>query len=104
LGVSLATAQRWKRTRKLPRMARRAIRALLDGDLGAIDPKWKGWSVRNGMLCGPDTYTFQLGAPPRASVLKAGGLRQLWASPVAMPRCRRFRRFRPCFNFPPVRG
>jgi hypothetical protein len=70
LGVSLATAQRWKRTRKLPRMARRAIRALLDGDLGAIDPKWKGWSVRNGMLCGPDTYTFQLGAPPRASVLK----------------------------------
>lgn len=61
LGVSLATAQRWKRTRKLPHMARRAIRALLAGDLGSIDPAWKGWSVRNGMLCGPDTYTFRPG-------------------------------------------
>jgi hypothetical protein len=42
-------------------MARPAIRALMDGDLGVIDPKWAGWSVRNGMLCGPDTYTFRPG-------------------------------------------
>jgi transcriptional regulator with XRE-family HTH domain len=61
LGVSLATAQRWKRNRKLPRMARRAIRALMEGDLGIIDPAWRGWSVRNGLLCGPDTYTFRPG-------------------------------------------
>jgi transcriptional regulator with XRE-family HTH domain len=53
-GVSLKTAQRWKRGQAVP--PRTAI-MILSRDLGVFNPAWKGWIInRVGELCSPENW------------------------------------------------
>lgn len=49
--VSEKTARRWKQGTICPPPS---ARALIEADLGALDPKWKGWHLRRGVLLSPD--------------------------------------------------
>ena len=62
--VHVKTARRWKSgERKMPETAR----MILAGDLGAFDPAWHRWALRDGNLISPDGWeiTVQdvLGSP-----------------------------------------
>jgi hypothetical protein len=50
-GVSLATAQRWKRTGSAPRPALRLF--TLYRDLRVLDEYWEGWRACKGVLTDP---------------------------------------------------
>lgn len=52
-GVSLKTAQRWKRGQAVPPPT--AI-MVLSRDLGAFDPAWSGWRLSNGALYSPEGW------------------------------------------------
>jgi hypothetical protein len=61
-GVHVTTARRWKRGEYPPLSALKVIALYQTGELGAVDPKWNGWSLRNGSLTTPDeAYTFTPG-------------------------------------------
>ena len=60
VGVSDITLRRWKRSRRLPPWAAILIR-LLDGELDAIDPAWRGWIIRRGELVSPENWCFRPG-------------------------------------------
>ena len=61
-GVHITTARRWKRGEYPPLSALKVIALYQTGELGAVDPKWNGWSLRNGLLTTPDeAYTFSPG-------------------------------------------
>jgi hypothetical protein len=51
--VSLKTAGRWKAGTTCP--PKSAILLLL-GDLGCLDPQWRGWCVRQGVLYSPEGW------------------------------------------------
>lgn len=51
--VDLATARRWKRGATcLPETAR----MILEGDLGCMDPAWRGWRLSRGTLISPENW------------------------------------------------
>lgn len=52
-GVDLSTARRWKRGAICP--PKSAI-FLLVGDLGCLDPAWRGWTLRAGTLVSPENW------------------------------------------------
>jgi hypothetical protein len=54
-GVDLATARRWKRG--ATRIPRTAVAVLL-GDLGAIDPHFRGWKIEHGEIISPEGWRF----------------------------------------------
>ena len=55
--VSERTVRRWKdRTRRPTEQQLMLLRA----DLGVFDPKWSGWSVRNGLLISPENWRFNV--------------------------------------------
>jgi hypothetical protein len=61
LGVPLVTARRWMRTGRIPTLARLAIMVILGGDLGKIDPAWKGWTLTRGKLVSPENWDYRPG-------------------------------------------
>jgi transcriptional regulator with XRE-family HTH domain len=52
-GVDIATARRWKRG--ITRTPQSAL-MILEGDLGAFDPAWRGWTLRDGQLISPEGW------------------------------------------------
>lgn len=56
--VDITTARRWKRGAQRP--PDWAL-CLLTGDLGFIDPKWKGWHLIRGDLVSPENWIITLG-------------------------------------------
>ncbi len=56
--VSLTTAKRWKRGKNSPPAA---ALMMLANDLGAFDPAWSGWCLRNGALISPEGWTASPG-------------------------------------------
>lgn len=57
-GVDLATARRWRRQAICPpRSALILLEMVYSGDLGLLDPAWKGWVLRRGVLCSPENWT-----------------------------------------------
>ncbi len=61
LGVPAVTARRWLRTGRLPALARLAALVILGGDLGAIDPAWKGWTLTRGKIVSPENWDYTPG-------------------------------------------
>lgn len=60
-GVSLDTARRWKRQHRIPPQAARLVALWLRGDLGAIDPAWRGFTVRSDGLWTPYGFCVRPG-------------------------------------------
>jgi transcriptional regulator with XRE-family HTH domain len=57
-GVSLKTAQRWKRgATRMPKTSA----MILAGDLGCFDPAWKGWILRKGQIISPEGWAVTPG-------------------------------------------
>lgn len=56
-GEHVTSARRWKRQGAPPAIAK-LLAILLDGDLGTIDPDWKGWHLVRGRLHGHDGLNF----------------------------------------------
>lgn len=52
-GVDLATARRWKRGASRPP---KSAEMLLLGDLGMLDPAWRGWTICKGQLVSPEGW------------------------------------------------
>lgn len=57
-GVDITTARRWKRGAICPPIG--AV-ALLEGDLGFLDPRWAGWKIRRGDLVSPESWVMTKG-------------------------------------------
>lgn len=51
--VDITTARRWKRGAICPPIG--AV-ALLNGDLGFLDPLWSGWKLCHGSLFSPESW------------------------------------------------
>lgn len=60
-GVSLRTARRWRQTGQYPPWAAILIRVMIRGDLGAIDPAWRGWRLIRGQLVSRENWIFPPG-------------------------------------------
>lgn len=58
LGISPTTAREWRRKRHIPPTWRRSVAVLLHGDLGAIDPAWRGWRLSAGRLIAPEAGAY----------------------------------------------
>jgi len=58
VGVAASTAREWRRLKRIPAMWRRAVRALVLGDVGAIDARFEGWRIEDGKLHAPDRGEF----------------------------------------------
>lgn len=57
-GVDVATARRWKRGKsRIPKCAR----TLLVGDLSALDPAWRGWTLKAGKITSPEGWQYSPG-------------------------------------------
>lgn len=51
--VGIRTARRWKSGEsEMPKTAE----MLLAGDLGMLDPAWRGWTIRKGQLTSPEGW------------------------------------------------
>lgn len=61
LGISLRTARRYKAAGEMPAVYALAWAIAVDGDLGAVFPTWRGWSMRDGQLWAPEGYGFHPG-------------------------------------------
>jgi hypothetical protein len=67
--VSIATAKRWLSGKtRIPHYAR----LLLTGDLGAINPDWKGWRLEKHTIISPKGWVIS-----RSDVESAPALRKL---------------------------
>lgn len=51
--VDLTTARRWKRGARCPP---NSALMLLSGDLGYLDPRWAGWTIRSGEIVSPEGW------------------------------------------------
>lgn len=60
-GVSLATAQRWKRLRQIPPLAARLVALYLNGDLGQLAPQWSGFVIRKSRMWTPHGFFVRPG-------------------------------------------
>lgn len=62
VGVAESTGREWIRLRRIPKAFRRAARALILGDLGVIDERFRGWRVVDGHLRAPEggEYVFSV--------------------------------------------
>lgn len=59
--VHVTTARRWKRYGDAPYAALRLIEILTTGQLELVDPKWSGWSLKDGKLISPTGTKFSSG-------------------------------------------
>lgn len=51
--VDLTTARRWKRGARCPPSS---ALMLLSRDLGYLDPRWAGWTIRSGDIVSPEGW------------------------------------------------
>lgn len=61
LPVNRETARRWRRRRRVPAVPALALRACLEGDLGAISEAWEGWKIYQGVLYSPEGIAWTCG-------------------------------------------
>lgn len=55
--VDLTTARRWKRGAICPPQS---ALMMLTGDLGFVDPAWRGWCLRKGHLVSPEGWEMSM--------------------------------------------
>lgn len=57
-GVHRTTAERWKRSQRLPKPISTLMRVMLDGELELVHSDWSGWRLdrRTGVLYTPDGW------------------------------------------------
>lgn len=60
-GVSPDTARRWKRNGRIPALAARLVQLWCEGDLGALDRAWSGFTLRRGQLWTPYQFAVSPG-------------------------------------------
>jgi hypothetical protein len=66
--VNVATARRWKRgATRIPE----AAKMILTGDLGAFDPAFRGWKMRDGKLISPEGWEASPGDVLSIPLLRA---------------------------------
>jgi len=66
--VDVATARRWKRgATRIPE----AAKMILTGDLGAFDPAFRGWKMRDGKLISPEGWEATAGDVLSIPLLRA---------------------------------
>lgn len=56
--VDLTTARRWKRGARCPPQSALMV---LSRDLGFLDPRWEGWTIRSGELVSPEGWRATTG-------------------------------------------
>lgn len=56
-GVDVTTARRWKRGAICPPQSALAV---LTGDLGFLDPAWRGWNLIRGHLVSPEGWEVSM--------------------------------------------
>jgi hypothetical protein len=56
-GVDITTARRWKRGAICPPQSALSV---LSGDLGFLDPAWRGWKLRQGCLWSPEGWEIRM--------------------------------------------
>lgn len=62
LGCSLSTVKAWDRgAYRVPWSAVKLLRLFRLGDLGALQPEWRGWSIGRAGLVSPEGRTFTRG-------------------------------------------
>lgn len=60
-GVDVTTARRWKRGAICPpKYVLEYLHAKDQGDLGFIDPAWRGWRLRDGCLVSPEDWEMTM--------------------------------------------
>lgn len=59
-GAHITSARRWKREGAPPAISK-LLSLLIDGDLSAISPEWKGWRLKGARLIGYDGLEFERG-------------------------------------------
>jgi Phage protein len=83
-GVSLKTAQRWKRAGRAPPIAAKLMELTAHADLGSLAPSWRGFRLVAGMLWTPENYQLTPG-DLRAIPYRTQQLRDL-EKEIARPR------------------
>lgn len=58
--VDITTARRWKRGAICPPQTALTLLAMMTGDLGYLDPAWRGWVLRKGCLCSPENWEITM--------------------------------------------
>lgn len=61
LGISERTARRFKASGQMPFAYAVVWAVLAEGDLGAVDPAFKGWRIERGRIVAPEGYGFRPG-------------------------------------------
>ena len=60
-GVDITTARRWRRGSNLPpHYVLDFVNAKRLGDLGFLDPAWRGWVLRGGHLISPESWEMSM--------------------------------------------
>lgn len=60
-GVDITTARRWRRGSNLPpSYVLDFVNAKKFGDLGFLDPAWRGWVLRQGHLVSPENWMMSM--------------------------------------------
>jgi hypothetical protein len=55
--IDITTARRWRRGSNLPPLyVLDFVNAKVTGDLGFLDPAWRGWILRKGCLVSPESW------------------------------------------------
>lgn len=59
--IDVTTARRWHRGSNLPPLyVLDYLNAKLLGDLGFIDPAWRGWKLKDGHLVSPENWQMSM--------------------------------------------
>jgi hypothetical protein len=59
--IDITTARRWRRGSNLPpEYILDFVNAKLLGDLGFLDPAWRGWVLRHGHLISPENWSMSM--------------------------------------------
>jgi hypothetical protein len=59
--IDITTARRWRRGSNLPPTYVLAfVNAKVTGDMGFLDPSWKGWKLIRGCLYSPESWEIRM--------------------------------------------
>jgi hypothetical protein len=62
LGCSMSSVKAWDRgVSRVPWSVVKLLRVFRLGDLGALQPEWRGWSIGRAGLVSPEGYTYKRG-------------------------------------------
>ena len=76
LRISVRQARRYKAAGRMPFVYGALWAVVVDGDLGAAFPEWRGWAIRAGQLWAPEGYGFRPGEV-RAIPMRCAQVREL---------------------------